>query len=1159
MKKLIIGAFLLFLCGFLLSSTVTFVYDNGKPKIVDLKNGYSEVIFKNSVQSGKIGYPMLPYLPVKLLLPPGEIAKNVKIKKEDPVPIGIGYKLFPYQGVRPYSQATRNNLLKINKKIYSSALPFPKQPNKNFTTQFMNGFSILLSSFTPIKFIPKTGEIYFYKKITVIVETEPSIKAQNALNNLYINRNNFNKVKKFVSNPNKIFYYPQNKSRSNYDILLITSQNYSNDFDEYIQLYLKRGYITHIETVENINANTNGIDLQEKIRNYIIHEYQENGISFVTLAGDVEIIPYRGFYCQVQSSQVYTDNNIPADLYYSALDGTWNDDNDNLWGEAGEDDLLPDISVGRLSFSNHNELNKMLHKIISYQDTPVEGELQNPFMLGEHLWDDPQTWGGDYLDLLIGHHEDNGYTTDGIPTSDNIFKLYDRDLNDAWSPATMLSIINNGKSFIHHCGHSNVNYCMRLNSDDVTNNNFSSVNGVTHNYTIVYSHGCIAGAFDNDDCIAEKMVTIDNFALAFVGNSRYGWFNEGTTEGPSEHLHREFVNALYSDKIGNIGTAHMQSKIKSSWWVTAPGQHEEGALRWCFYDCNVLGDPVANVWTTEPMNINVNYPQTVELGENEINITISSSNGYLNNLRCSVIKNGELLGVGISDSTGNATITLSNINEPGDADLVIAGYNCKPTMFDITFIPPSGAYPYVSNCIINSGNDSNIDFGETAYPTLTITNSGNEEAQNVSLQLDCDDEFITVNQQQFDLDNISANGNTVFSDNQLYFTVSSNVPNNHEFSLNVIISYNNDMENTSVLNLIAYNANLFIENYQINNESGIWQPGTSVELVLTIKNNGASPLNNIQSLLSTDNPDVEIPNAQFSVSELSPNQSADFLYTIQSSNNLPYGSLVTFSNHITADNEFTTDIGFQVQAGLIEETFESGDFSSFDWHFSGNGNWVIDSSVHYQGNYSARSSSISNNQSAEIYITYTVGTTSAISFYKKVSSEDTFDFLNFYIDDVMMDSWSGEVDWSQSSYQVEAGEHTFKWVYQKDQYVSSGDDCAWIDNIVFPIPPLSETTENQITPAKIDIIAYPNPFVQNNFKSQGITIDFYIPNKEKSELTIYNLKGQLIKKEKFNRKGKIEYVWNLKNNNGVKVSSGVYFYKIKTKTKYKMRKITIIK
>ncbi len=74
----------------------------------------------------------------------------------------------------------------------------------------------------------------------------------------------------------------------------------------------------------------------------------------------------------------------------------------------------------------------------------------------------------------------------------------------------------------------------------------------------------------------------------------------------------------------------------------------------------------------------------------------------------------------------------------------------------------------------------------------------------------------------------------------------------------------------------------------------------------------------------------------------------------------------------------------------------------------------------------------------------------AVSFYRKVSSEGTYDFLRFFIDNVEKDAWSGEEDWAEFSYNVSAGTHTFKWVYDKDQSVANGSDCGWVDYIIFP-------------------------------------------------------------------------------------------------------------
>ena len=110
-------------------------------------------------------------------------------------------------------------------------------------------------------------------------------------------------------------------------------------------------------------------------------------------------------------------------------------------GEIGEDDLLPEIGVARITFSTESELNKIINKTIQYQDNPVMGELKKPLMAGEQLWSDPLTFGADYMDLLIGDHDDNGYSTIGIPKNFRIDSIYDRDLGH-WTKSQLLSRIN---------------------------------------------------------------------------------------------------------------------------------------------------------------------------------------------------------------------------------------------------------------------------------------------------------------------------------------------------------------------------------------------------------------------------------------------------------------------------------------------------------------------------------------------------------------------------------------------------------------------------------------------------------------------------------------------------------------------------------------------
>ena len=61
-----------------------------------------------------------------------------------------------------------------------------------------------------------------------------------------------------------------------------------------------------------------------------------------------------------------------------------------------------------------------------------------------------------------------------------------------------------------------------------------------------------------------------------------------------------------------------------------------------------------------------------------------------------------------------------------------------------------------------------------------------------------------------------------------------------------------------------------------------------------------------------------------------------------------------------------------------------------------------------------------------------------------------YDYLAFYIDGVEQEKWAGEIDWSLSSFDLEAGNHNLKWTFIKDQGVTSGQDAVWIDFIVMP-------------------------------------------------------------------------------------------------------------
>ena len=684
MKKISFIALCLMASLFATAQAIEQTYHFGQPSIGQIQ-GYEQIQFANCMQSALAGQPSLPWQSVSLMLPQGTEAISIEVEFSDFQTLEGTHDLFPYQSALTYSDPVRRQFEK-DEALYASKSVYPAQAYGKLSTHYMNGVGFAFSAFTPVQYVPGTGEVRYATKATVRVTTTAAKADQSR--KLWLTGNNAERVKSLAQNPEMLqSYNTRGRSVGGYDLLVVTTTPYVNAFGEYEKFYQERGLRVRVADLSDIVANMEGRDNQEKLRNYIIQEYEENGIMMVNLAGDVPAIPYRGFYCDVLSGGSHmTDYGIPSDMYYACLDGTWDDDNNAIWGEIGEDDLLPEIGIGRMCFSNQGELDNMLHKTFAYQTEPVLGEFHKVTMGGEHLYDNPLSNGSQYLELLIGTRDDNGYTTTGIPEDYDFTRLYEEEGN--WSGGRLRNAINAGTQYVHHDGHANTNYVAGWTNNNITDAQFSGANGIEHNYTFFHTSGCICGDF-SDDCILERMTKISNFAVATFGNSRYGWFNEGQTEGPAIHLHRETEDAYYNDRIPYGGMALREAKIATAPWVNAPGQWEEGALRWNFYDLNMMGDVAVSAWHDEPFTPNVNYnlPVVAET-VTSLDVTVTNDNGEgLKNFRCALFDGEELLDVAYTDESGMAILEFGEPVELTDGMmLIVTGCDAwlQTIVFDLT-------------------------------------------------------------------------------------------------------------------------------------------------------------------------------------------------------------------------------------------------------------------------------------------------------------------------------------------------------------------------------------------------------------------------------------------------------------------------------------------
>ncbi len=1058
MKKtyyLLIFLTVFFLAQSLTADVISAFYTFNEPEIVNDVE-YSYFVFENCVNLGNEGEPILPYLGVNLLLPQGQELDRIEIVSENSYPLAQEMVIKPASRPFPISQPADPFYRVIPKaEIYNSSNIFPAEKISGATTNFMNGHSILSFSICPVSFLPASEKVELLKEIELKVYTSASNKAENAESFLKINHEIEQRINRIVDNPEMLYSYSyQNRNRDmEYDILLISNTELLPQFDSYVNFKRSTGYSVATITTEDIYTTYTGVDQAELVRNCIIDYYDTYNISYVILGGDTDaenindmIVPHRGFH-------VDDDPSLPSDMYFSNLDGNWNTDGDGSWGEGNEMDLYAEVGIGRICVDSVDELINATNKLYMYQDAPVVADIEKALMIGEELNDNPWTFGGDYKDEIAYGSTANGYVTEGLADNFVLSTLYERDSN--WSSAQLFAQFNdNGINLLNHLGHSNPTYNMKITNDDLTTANFTN-NGVDRGFVIGYSQGCYNGSFDNwhfggeyvEDCFAEKFGALETGEVASISNSRYGWYQPGGTNSSSQYYDRMFFDAIFGEGYTLIGDANRMSKE-----TNVSIMQNNSNYRWVAYETNLFGDPTMDIWTEQPEEMFISFPASVPIGSDQI--TVIADVSYA---RAGLMQNGELIGRGVGDIAGNIYITtFQPIVTADPITLTVIAHNkekYEATLYVVSDQPfvIFGGYGIDDE----AGNGNNLaDFDEEIALNMTFNNVGNQPAVNVTSTLLCDDEYITLIDYTEAVGDIDANA-IVDMEGAFSFEIAPFIEDQHTVSFTLENIGDDNVTWTSYFTIILNAPVLEINEMELDDDGdndGFLDPGENALITIPIYNIGHAAMQDVTASLTCTNEEISIMDVNVQFDQIEADSYGAAVFTVGASEDISVGTpiILSFMAECSGYPEYNAGNNFVETVGLVSESFETADFSGFGWQFEGDSNWTIDTEA-YDGSFSARSGSIGSNSETALVLPLEILVTSEIRFWKKVSSEDGYDFFTFYIDDIAQDNWAGEVDWSEASYEVPSGHHVLKWEFAKDGYVDDGQDCAWLDFVVMPV------------------------------------------------------------------------------------------------------------
>ena len=340
-----------------------------------------------------------------------------------------------------------------------------------------------------------------------------------------------------------------------------------------------------VVAIEDICVSFPGRDDPEKLRNFIRYAYQNWGTTHVLLGGDDDVVPVRFAWGRVWWAGITML--IPCDLYYACLDGDWDANQNNVFGEAADSvDLLPEVFIGRAPVTYRSAAAWFVDKTLAYSTDSAAPYLRNVLLAGFDI--DDSTHGETTMELY-----DSAYVPEAMRPC---IKVYDSHAGN--HKDDMLAALNDGQHLVVHWDHSHYyaygcgwrNHGWYITQMEM----YRLSNG--SQYSIVMSGGCYTGRFDTLECIIEYALAAPNGgAVAAVGNTRYGLYGRDAGQNPQRTLTALQMERVMATMLAPGRPASLEdfTLAKAS---LAPLADTSEPDRWCIYTFTLFGEPCMPVW-----------------------------------------------------------------------------------------------------------------------------------------------------------------------------------------------------------------------------------------------------------------------------------------------------------------------------------------------------------------------------------------------------------------------------------------------------------------------------------------------------------------------------------------------------------------------------------
>jgi len=530
----------------------------------------------------------------------------------------------------------------------------------------------------PLQYNPVTKKLRFYTDVSVeitydgednrnvIDRVEPISKVDVDFQSIY--DHHFLNYQRFTRR-----YTPVSEQGN---MLVISYDGFVDDMQSFVEWKNTKGIPTEMVTRTQAGGTATAI------KTYISNYYQQHGLTFVLLVGDIDQMPS------------LWSLGYASDPSYSYVAGS---------------DHYPDLFVGRFSANNEGELLTQVERSIEYEKYPELGASW--YQKGVGIASNEGTGDDNEFDWehmrnirtdLLNYH----YT--------GVDELYDgshggQDQSGNPYSSMVSSVINSGRGIINYCGHGSAHSWSSTGFSTTYVNQLTNVNQLP----FIWSVACSNGEFDYyTTCFAEAWLraTYNGEPTGAVG---VFMSSRGQYWSPPMAAQDHMVDLLVESYVQNnrntfgglsfSGCMHMNDEYN---WFGDEGGYDMTDT-W-----HIFGDPSLQVRTDTPQTLSVVHDETMPEEATSFEVSVPG----LQDALCALSYDTELLGYAYTDEDGDVSIVCDNpIVDVAAVDLVVTSYNGVPYMTSI---------PVVGFECGDTNGDNTVDVGDAIYTINYIFRGG---------------------------------------------------------------------------------------------------------------------------------------------------------------------------------------------------------------------------------------------------------------------------------------------------------------------------------------------------------------------------------------------------------------------------------------------------